>query len=318
MALICYQPKKFQGRSQEMISLVNNVITTYQAQGYDLTLRQVYYQMVARGYIPNNDKEYKKLGSLINDARLAGEIDWYAIQDRTRYLREQSHWDNPAQIIRSAALGYSIDKWLDQTYYVEVWVEKDALIGVVEKACEELGVSCFSCRGYVSQSEMWVAAQRLIGKANESHQCLLLHLGDHDPSGIDMSRDIEERIRGFWDHHYNEDDDAYYPSDEVFEFKRIALNWDQVREYNPPPNPTKLTDARATGYIRRFGRECWELDALEPAQIGSLIEEHVLDIREEDKWDTALEREQDEQSGLKLVHQNWNKVVDFVGGLDNA
>ena len=90
-----------------------------QAQGYELTLRQAYYQLVARGYIPNNERSYKNIGNLINDGRLAGLIDWHSITDRTRNLRSNSHWDNPADVIASARYSYLLNKWDGQPNYVE-------------------------------------------------------------------------------------------------------------------------------------------------------------------------------------------------------
>lgn len=97
-----YKDIKFQSKSLDLINLVNQVIDEYDAQGYELTLRQVYYQLVARGYIPNNERSYKNLGNLINDGRLAGLIDWYAIVDRTRNLKANAHWETPESVIESA------------------------------------------------------------------------------------------------------------------------------------------------------------------------------------------------------------------------
>lgn len=186
MPKIEYKSIKFQQKSLELIKLVNQVVEEYQAQGYELTLRQAYYQLVARGYIPNNERSYKNIGSLINDGRLAGLIDWYSITDRTRNLRSNGHWDNPADVIGSARYSYMLDKWQGQPNYVEVWVEKDALVDIVGQACRPLDTPYFSCRGYTSQSEMWSAAQRFIRQGDRENR-FIIHLGDHDPSGIDMT-----------------------------------------------------------------------------------------------------------------------------------
>ena len=99
MPKIEYVPKNFSTDRLQMIDKVNGVVSEYQQQGYSLTLRQVYYQMVARDIIPNNMRSYKNLGNLINDARLAGLIDWLAIEDRTRNLRGNSHWAKPGSVI---------------------------------------------------------------------------------------------------------------------------------------------------------------------------------------------------------------------------
>ena len=138
MPKIEYKSIKFQQKSLELIRLVNQVVEEYQAQGYELTLRQAYYQLVARGYIPNNERSYKNIGSLINDGRLAGLIDWYSITDRTRNLRSNGHWDNPADVIGSARYSYMLDKWQGQPNYVEVWVEKDALLILSDRLADHL------------------------------------------------------------------------------------------------------------------------------------------------------------------------------------
>lgn len=180
MPKIEYKSIKFQQKSLELIKLVNQVVEEYQAQGYELTLRQAYYQLVARGYIPNNERSYKNIGNLINDGRLAGLIDWHSITDRTRNLRRNGHWDNPADVIASARYSYLLNKWDGQPNYVEVWVEKDALVDIVGQACTPLDTPYFSCRGYTSQSEMWSAAQRFISQDYRDNR-VIIHLGDHDP-----------------------------------------------------------------------------------------------------------------------------------------
>lgn len=284
---------KFQSKSLDLIELVNSVIDEYAAQGYELTLRQVYYQLVARGYIPNNERSYKNLGNLINDGRLAGLIDWYAIVDRTRNIKRNAHWEDPQSVIESAKYSYMLDRWQHQPNYVEVWVEKDALIGIVSQICRKLDVPHFSCRGYTSQSEMWAAAQRFINQDHRESRTII-HLGDHDPSGIDMTRDIRERL-------------ALFGAD--VDVKRVALTMEQIERFSPPPNPTKLTDARASGYISEYGHECWELDALEPKIITSLIRNEVTALMDADLFEEVEHREQTDKSNIQLVCDNYDDVI---------
>jgi len=221
MPKICYAEKRFRGDSLAIIEKANEIIDDYMGQGYDLTLRQLYYQFVARDLIPNTERSYKRLGSIINDGRMAGMIDWKSITDRTRNVRKNSHWSNPKEIIESCAWSYRNDLWANQDYRPEVWIEKDALVGVIEKVCRELDVPFFSCRGYTSQSEMWAASQRLRRyQFDHNQQPVILHLGDHDPSGIDMTRDIIDRIDTF---------------KAGLTLDRLALNMDQVEEFSPPP-----------------------------------------------------------------------------------
>ena len=298
MPLICYQDKNFRSDKLALIDKINSVIEEYQRQGYSLTLRQCYYQLVARGIIENNERSYKNTGNLINDARLAGLIDWNAIEDRTRNLKRLSHWSNPQSIIESASDQYMKDTWQGQDYYVEVWVEKEALANVVGRVANELDVSYFCCRGYVSQSEMWSAAQRFIRYQSEGKYCVLIHLGDHDPSGIDMSRDIQERLIMFG------------VNSNAFEFRRIALNLEQISLYNPPPNPAKITDSRSTSYINKFGDESWELDALEPKVLHDLITDSVTEFMDEEEVKRVRRQVESERYVMNSIAENWETVYE--------
>ena len=271
-----YVTKRFSKLSLSMITKANEIIESYAKQGYDLTLRQLYYQFVARDLIANQQKEYKNLGSVVNDGRLAGLIDWNSIVDRTRNVRSNSHWDQPREIVESAAEQYKVDRWQNQAHRIEVWIEKDALVGVIAGVCDGLDVAYFSCRGYTSQSEMWRAAQRLRSYERADQQPIIIHLGDHDPSGIDMTRDIQDRLNLFKSN---------------VEVHRIALNMDQVDEHKPPPNPAKVTDSRAGGYIREYGRESWELDALDPATLEKLITEKIAGYLNTRRWGQMLAKE---------------------------
>jgi hypothetical protein len=167
MPKIAYTSVEFKPSTLALVKQCNAIIAEYQAQGFTLTLRQLYYQLVSRDVIPNKQQEYKRLGSIVNDARLAGMIDWNSIEDRTRNLRSIAHWTDPAEIISAVANQFRHDKWATQPYRPEVWIEKDALVGVIEGVCQELDVPFFSCRGYTSQSEMWTAGQRLLKKIEE-------------------------------------------------------------------------------------------------------------------------------------------------------
>ncbi len=260
MPTITYREIQFQPATRKLIDRCNAIIREYVAQGFVLTLRQLYYQLVSRDVIANKQTEYKRLGSIVSDARLAGLIDWTAIEDRTRDLRKQSEWTSPAEIVEACANQYRIDLWKGQAHRPEVWIEKDALVGVIEGVCNELGVPHFSCRGYTSQSEMWEAGRRLEGYIKHGQTPIIFHFGDHDPSGRDMTRDITDRLEMFMG---------------GLEVKRLALNMDQVEQYEPPPNPAKTTDSRYAAYIAEFGGESWELDALEPAVIATLIRNAV-------------------------------------------
>ena len=291
-------------KNKEHMALVqhaNTIIAAYQADGYTLTLRQLYYQFVARDIIPNTLQQYSRLGSIINDARLAGLIDWTAIEDRTRAIEALAHWRSPEEIVGATADQYRIDKWKNQSHRIEVWIEKEALAGVFERVCNELDVPYLSCRGYTSQSEMWRAGQRLLGYAKAGQTPIILHFGDHDPSGIDMTRDIRDRLELFTSGKVSLD--------------RLALNMDQIDQYHPPPNPAKTTDSRYKGYIQEYGGQSWELDALEPAVLANLVREAVTQYRDDDQWREDEEREEGARDNLRLVADRFD---DAVAHLENS
>lgn len=280
--------KNFKAPSLAIIEKANEIIDDYRSQGFSLTLRQLYYQFVARDLLPNTERSYKRLGSIINDGRMAGLIDWSAIEDRTRNLQGNSHWDSPADVIEAARQSYRIDMWANQPKRVEVWIEKEALSGVIAGVCSELDVDYFACRGYVSQSEQWRAGVR---SRDTSQEKVILHLGDHDPSGIDMTRDNQDRLSVFSTYNVT--------------VERIALNMDQVEQYNPPPNPAKMTDARFRQYSHDYGDLSWELDALEPLVLTELIREKVLAHREPDLWD---DKEVEFESDMETLNEIVNNL----------
>ena len=295
MPKIAYIEKRFNSTSKVVIEQANAIIDEYRLQGFDLTLRQLYYQFVARDLIPNKFTEYKRIGSIVNDARLAGLIDWDALKDMTRNLRGLQHWSSPTQILDAAIRGYRRNMWETQSEYVEVWIEKDALIGVIEAVCNEFDVSYFSCRGYTSQSEMWNAAQRIESVAAGKH-ATILHFGDHDPSGMDMTRDIRDRL------------DLFLPG--LVNVTRVALTMDQIDEYDPPPNYAKLTDSRANDYIAEYGDSSWELDALEPAVIANLIRESIEPLRDLPAWNETKSLESEHRSLLGTLR---NDLANRIG-----
>jgi hypothetical protein len=298
MILICYTPKRFTKSSLEVIETASQIIGDYADQGLTLTLRQLYYRFVAAAAIENTERSYKRIGSIINDARLAGMLSWDAIEDRGRALITPSHWTSPQSVMRAAAQSYALDRWAGQDYRVEVWVEKQALEAVVGQAACKRDCAYYSCKGYTSQSEMWRAAERFRQYNDDGQQPVVIHLGDHDPSGIDMTRDITDRIN-----------DVFGVDVEV---NRIALNYDQIERYSPPPNPAKMSDSRFESYRKLHGSESWELDALEPRLLDQLIVQTIDQYLDCELYDAVVEREREEKRLLNQVASQWSSLLTHV------
>ncbi len=300
MPLITYTERKFSAANMQVVETANTILDEYADAGFDLTLRQLYYQFVARGLMKNDQKNYKRLGGIISDARRAGLIDWGRIVDRTRYVRKPAAWDSAAEIVEACAKQFAVDWWAGQSCRPEVWVEKDALVGVVEVACDPWHLPFLSCRGYMSDSELWSSARRFRDwKKTEKQDPIVFHLGDHDPSGVDMTRDIEDRLTLF----------AGIPVKVI----RLALTMEQVEQYQPPPNPAKTTDARYQGYADEHGEESWELDALEPTVIAELIETAVKPLLNKKLWKLAEKRQDDGRETLEEIAERWDDIREFLG-----
>lgn len=298
MPKICYERKTFKEPTLDIIAKANAICTAYAAQGLRLSLRQLYYQFVARGWIPNQQKEYKRLGGIIGDARMAGLIDWEWLEDRGRSIEELAHWGSPQEIMTAVGRQYRIDRWADQPKRPFVLVEKAAMEGIFLPVCQRNDVPFFACRGYPSLSALWELGEKLRRYIRDDQVPVVLHFGDHDPSGLDMTRDLADRLGTF--------------ARRRVEVRRLALNMNQVEQYNPPPNPAKETDARFASYLEEYGEESWELDALEPTVLATLIEDNILALRDDDAWEESSERERVERERLALAADRWDDVVRMV------
>lgn len=298
MAKQKYRSVNFRPDSLTKIDHMVSIVEEYQQQNLRLTARQLYYQFVSRDLLPNTPKAYKGLTALLTDARYAGLVDWDAIEDRGREPSTPSQWENISSLVESALYAYRLPRWKDQPKYVELWVEKQALAGVLAPIANQYHATLMVNKGYSSASAMKESAERIkkhtiksqaemdtlqdsISEAIEEHGAesarfktmmreefgpelkkllrtpVILYLGDHDPSGEDMVRDIGTRLKEFgvmW-----------------LEVEKVALTIEQVRQYNPPPNAAKITDPRAGEYIKKFGEHSWEVDALPPDVLARLI-----------------------------------------------
>ncbi len=304
MPKIVYLPKRFTKAHDSIIKRANVFLEAYAEAGIQITLRTLYYRFVAKGWITNEEKSYKRLGKIIRQARLAGRIDWEHMEDRMRSLSELQHFEGAEDALKTLSRWYHVDMWASQKYRPEVWIEKDALGGIFKQVCERYDIPFFCCRGYTSLTEMWRASLRLRKNAEEGKINYIILFGDHDPSGIDMSRDIENRLTSTFD--------------APIEFTRVALNMDQVLQYEPPPNPTKLKDTRAPKYVEQFGRESWECDSLEPFQLRDLVTHHVDMILDKAQWKKDEKERERVRTSLVEIADDWEGMLGYKGAKELA
>jgi hypothetical protein len=300
MSVETFENFNFRSKTLEELDHANRIIGEYLPLGFVLTLRQLFYQFVTRSLLQNAQSEYKRLGTIVKNGRRAGLIDWSAIEDRTRNVRTLSAWESPAEVISAVADQYRENIWDTQVHRPEVWIEKDALLGVIEGVCNELRVPYFACRGNNSESEQYKAGKRFEEQIAAGLVPIVLHLGDHDPAGLDMTRDNEDRLAIF----------ARHP----IEVRRLALNMDQIERYRPPPNPAKEADTRFASYAQRFGNDCWELDALDPTVIADLIRTAIDGLIDANAWASAKARESANRCRLGTASANWALVEKYIAG----
>ena len=270
--------------SQDRLEKVLDVLAQYAGMDLRITLRQLFYQLVSKNFIANKQREYKNLGELLSRARLAGLVDWGAIEDRIRQPDKHAEWADIPDLVESAVSSFRLPRWSDQECCVELWCEKDALTSVLEPITNALHVTLMVNRGYSSQSAMYEAAQRWARSADDGKKNILLYLGDFDPSGQDMVRDVRDRLAMF--------------GQEV-DVRKLALNPDQVARYGLPPNPAKLTDSRAAGFVAKHGGSSYEVDALPPDVLAQLVRgaiEDTMDMKLYAAW-----RAQEKVLKAKLV-----------------
>ena len=256
-----------------IVELVREVLGQY---SFKPTVRQVYYRLVSPPYqvIENKTSVYKYYDAQMVRARERADIPRDAFSDSSRrtlggdYGYRGPEGFKEALIRAARPQNYTRPMWDTQPSVVEVWVEKDALAALLNAVAENYRVPVYASRGYSPFTLLDLAVGRFEEKGG-----VILDFRDHDPSGLDMSRDVEERLRR-------------YGAD--FSYQRIALSYDQVRAFGLAPNPTKRADPRARGYVALYGDECWELDALPPDELNRLVDEA---IRGEIDWDSWREEE---------------------------
>jgi len=301
-----FKSRGFRGDSALVVQEAVRVSDEYKDKGYSVTVRQLYYQMIAQDLFPdswidvaynvrngmdsdtkNTMKNYQKFVKLVSEARMAGYIDWDAIEDRMRRTVRNQHWNSHEDILRAAVKAWSTDKWKNQWCRVEVMCEKDAVAGILEPVCMKYDVPFTACRGYGSQSLFYKKGNEFRKIIYGGQPVVIIYFGDHDPSGLDMDRDVLSRISDFCG-----------SAGSQITLIRLALTMNQVKSLRPPPNPAKSTDSRYRAYYDEHGGESWELDALPPEYLENALETAIDEVIDKDKWSSAVATEEQMREDL--------------------
>lgn len=348
------------GEKATICERIISIVDKYDQMGYVLSLRQLHYQMVTRNWIVNHDSAYKKLGNILDDLRYSGKIDWDSIEDRGRVPFIPYSVRDVKDALQDTIDQYRIDRQEGQKSVIELWTEKDALSGIFRRSTTKYHVRLVVNKGYTSSSAAYSAYERIGSAITSGKKFVILYFGDHDPSGLDMIRDIRDRLMFFltagtelesaWE--FMEEVDEWFDKKDVYdqyllnkgwitkkEIRKIenksagydsilmrvklryyleekelfqvipmGLTMEQINEYGLPPNPTKLTDSRSDKYIEKFGTECWEVDALEPNVLTSIVEENIESRIDLKQYASILNREKKEVNDLNKILKNHLKT----------
>lgn len=279
-----------------LVREVNIVLDQYKER---MTLRQIYYRLVAKLIIPNNLNEYKGLSRHLVKARELGAVDYRRIEDRTRSSiggdsgseSAMDYFKYRVKSLTDSHKYFNLSMWGNQETFVEVWIEKDALSRITSNVANAYAVRTCPSRGYPSFSYVKDAANRLRDVKHE--KIVIIYLGDFDPSGLDIPRDLHSRLVRYG-----------VPSDKLT-VDRVALTIDQIEEYNLPPAPAKRSDARYQGFVDKTGADdVVELDALEPPVLQQIVREAIGKYIESELWHTRIEEGNEERDKLEEMLNN--------------
>lgn len=253
-----------------------------------VTLRQLHYRLVSAELIPNTTSAYKTLSARTAEARRAG---WFpALMDRTREIHRPAFANDPLSEIEALARTYRRDRTEGQETALYLGVEKNGLLAQLESWFSDLGTPILALGGYSSQTYCEDVIRDVKADGREA---VLIYGGDFDPSGIDIQRDFDERTRSCF-----------------AEVRRIALNAEQVSEYDLPPQPGKATDSRAGAFVAEHGELVQvELDALPPDVLRELYQGAIERYWDKSAFDAAIEREASERATIERFRHEFEEAA---------
>jgi hypothetical protein len=265
-----------------------------------MTLRQLYYRLVSAGVLRNDQKEYKRLGSVMTRIREDSKVPRSWIVDHVRSTLKPSSWTGLANFAETVRDAYRKDYWASLDHHVEIFVEKDAVAGTVQPVTEEKDIRLRVCRGYSSVSfageiaDLWTRVQKPI---------FAYYLGDFDPSGFDLERDLREKLE-----RYSRRPCVTYPTENnrrCFCWQRLGVCREDFGLHDLISLPVKEKDRRAKAFLATHGRHCAEVDAIPPTELRSRVEKAINRHIDLDRWKGLVEVEKLQQQTLDDVVEKW-------------
>jgi hypothetical protein len=276
-----------------------------------MTLRQLYYRLISSGHLQNSQKEYKRLGKVMTRLREDGEVPRTWIVDHVRSTLKPSSWTGLADFGEAVRESYRKNFWASLAHHVEIFVEKDAVAGTIQPVTEEHDIRLRVCRGYSSVSfageiaDLWQRIEKPI---------FAYYLGDFDPSGFDLERDLREKLERYSERL------MWTPKGEMKRSSarlahtvpgsvcwiRLAVDYEDFDAFDLICLPVKQQDRRAKGFMRQYGHNCAEVDALPPSELRRRVQEAIEEHIDVDRWNKLIEVEELERKTLETMMKNWS------------
>jgi hypothetical protein len=248
-----------------------------------MTIRQLFYRLVSQATIENRLPDYQRVSKAMTKARKDGRVPYEWIVDRSRSSYHNPGWsglEGLGRVIENTLINYRRDYWQEQPALVEVWCEKDAVTGSIQELCDEFGVRIEPIRGFDSTTKIHEAGERFSDALDSGKNLAILYLGDHDPSGKDIERDLWKRLG---DHLPPE---VYSTSRRSI--SRLAIFAGDIKQFKLPPLKVKTKDPRAGGFLKVHGNAAVELDALPPTELRRRIREAIESRIDYEAWNRAM------------------------------
>jgi hypothetical protein len=262
------------------------------AAAQPITGRGIGYKMFVLKLIADmSRKSMVAIYRLLKESREDGTIPWEWIVDETRQLERTASWGNPAEFVRDMRRAYRRDFWNQQPHRVEVWSEKGTVRGVIAPVLDEYGVGFRVLHGFTSATEAYGVAQDDDGRTLN-----VLYVGDWDPSGLCMSElDLPKRMEKYGGSHVD--------------LRRIALRIDDVQALPSFPANDKRKDPRHAWFVQHYGDQCWELDAMDPRDLRTRVEQEIKKLIEPVAWERREVVNKAEQESLQEVLDRWGQPM---------
>jgi hypothetical protein len=276
--------RKPQARTQPLRDAITLVAADYK----QMTIRQLYYQLVSRGVIDKTEQAYKRVCDISGQMRLNGTLPYRKIADGSRARYKPYSFGGLAEALEVTSNAYRRNLWIDQPTHVEIWCEKDALTGVIKPICDEYCVPYVATRGFPSLTLLYESAIEMIARGKPTK---VYYFGDHDASGQAISQNLEQKMR---DHGAD------------MSVQRVGLLQWHIKAFSLPTRPSKTSDKRTPKFAAEYGDECVELDALPPHILTSWVQTAIIRNIDQQLLHNTLEIEKlERETYTSLAKAGW-------------